>query len=52
MGKIRFMCYVGSWQMWVWEGTSTKPIIKLVEAVYMGKHEHDFVLEEEAYRML
>jgi hypothetical protein len=32
--------------------TSPEPIMKLVEGVYMKRHEEDLVGEEEYYRMI
>jgi len=36
----------------LYEVTDPMPIIKLIEAVYMRRHEEDLVGEEECYRML
>lgn len=49
---IRPALIFGTWTGWIYECTNPDPIIKVVEACYMKRHEEDFVGEEEAYRML
>ena len=51
-GFLRPICLFGSWRGWIWEAAETKPVIELIHACYMGRHERDFKLEEETYRML
>jgi len=40
------------WRGWVYETVDPDAFIKLVEAVYMRRHEEDLIGEEECYRML
>jgi len=49
---IRPIFLFGTWKGWIYEVTNPDPIIKLIEACYLKRHEEDFVGEEEAYRML
>ena len=49
---IRPIFLYGTWKGWIYECTTPDAIIKLVECVYMKRHEEDLVGEEEAYRML
>jgi hypothetical protein len=42
----------GTWRGWVYETTHPDALIKLIEAVYMKRHEEDLIGEEECYRML
>jgi hypothetical protein len=42
----------GTWRGWVYETTHPDAIIKLIEAVYIKRHEEDLIGEEECYRML
>ena len=51
-GVLRPVCLFGSWKGWIYESTRVGKIIGLVRACYMGRHERDFKLEEETYRML
>lgn len=37
---------------WQYETTHTDALIKLIEAVYIYRHEEDLIGEEECYRML
>ena len=41
-----------AWEGWIYDITHPEPVIKLVEACYIGRHEEDLVLEEEVYRMI
>lgn len=50
--SIRPAFLYGTWRGWVYECTHPDAIIKLIEAVYMRRHEEDLTGEEEAYRML
>jgi hypothetical protein len=50
--SIRPAFLYGTWRGWVYECTHPDAIIKLVEAVYMARHEEDLTGEEETYRML
>jgi len=49
---IRPIFLFGTWKGWIYECTNPDPIIKVVEACYMKRHEEDLVGEEEAFRML
>ena len=49
---IRPIFLFGTWKGWIYECTNPDPIIKIVEACYMKRHEEDLVGEEEAFRML
>jgi hypothetical protein len=49
---VRPIFLYGTWRGWVYECTHPDAIIKLIEAVYMYRHEEDLAGEEEAYRML
>lgn len=42
----------GTWKGWIYEITHPDPIIKLIEACYIFRHEENLVGEEEAYCML
>jgi len=46
------ICLFYSWGAFIYEVTHPQPLIKLVEAVYLGRHERDLKLEEESYRIL
>lgn len=50
--SIRPAFLYGTWRGWVYECTHPDAIIKLIEAVYMYRHEEDLTGEEETYRML
>lgn len=49
---LKPVCMFFTFQGWLYEATHTQPIIKLIEACYMARHEKNLVLEEETYRML
>ena len=49
---MRPILIFGTWKGFVYETTHPDAIIKLVEKVYLARHEEDLVGEEEAYRML
>ena len=49
---MRPILIFGTWKGFVYEVTHPDAIIKLVEKVYLARHEEDLVGEEEAYRML
>ena len=49
---IRPIFLYGTWMGWVYECTHPDAIIKLIESVYMRRHEEDLIGEEENYRML
>lgn len=49
---IRPAFLFGTWRGWVYDCTQPDAIIKLIEAVYMKRHEEDLIGEEECYRML
>lgn len=51
-GLVRGMFVFPSYQMWIWEVTTPDPVIKVIEAVHMYRHEENLVAEEETYRML
>lgn len=50
--SIRPLLMFGTWTAFVYESTHPDPIIKLIEACYMKRHEEDLIGEEETYRML
>lgn len=50
--SLRPMFLYGTWRGWVYETTHPDALIKLIEAVYMKRHEEDLIGEEECYRML
>lgn len=50
--SIRPIFLYGTWRAWIYECTHPDAIIKLIESVYMHRHEEDLTGEEEAYRML
>lgn len=50
--SIRPIFLFGTWRGWIYECTHTDAVIKLIESVYMYRHEEDLTGEEEAYRML
>lgn len=49
---LRPMFVLGSWQMWIWDVTTPDPVIKVIEAVHLHRHEEDLAGEEECYRLL
>jgi len=51
-GIIRPIFIFSTWKGWIYEVTNPDPIIKLIEGVYMKRHEEDLAGEEECYRML
>jgi len=50
--QLRPAFLYGTWRGWVYETTHPDAIVKLIEAIYIKRHEEDLVLEEEYYRML
>lgn len=48
--KINLLMY--TYMAWQYETTHTDALIKLIEAVYIHRHEEDLIGEEECYRML
>jgi len=51
-GQIRIALIYYTFMAWMYEITHPDVIIKLIEAVYMKRHELDLIGEEECYRML
>jgi hypothetical protein len=51
-GKVRIIFIYYTFMAWMYEITHPDAIIKLIEAVYMKRHELDLIGEEECYRML
>lgn len=49
---IRPIFLFGSWKGWIYECTRPDAILRLIEAVYVKRHELDLIGEEECYRML
>jgi len=49
---IRPIFLYGTWIAWVYECTHPDALIKLIESVYMHRHEEDLTGEEENYRMI
>ena len=41
-----------TWCSIVWECTNPNPIIKIIEACYLHRHEENLIAEEEAYSLL
>lgn len=50
--SLRPIFLYGTWRGWVYETTHPDAILKLIEAVYIKRHEEDLIGEEECYRML
>ena len=50
--QLRPIFLYGTWRGWVYETTHPDAIVKLIEAIYIARHEEDLVAEEEYYRML
>merc|ERR1739848_506303 len=50
--QLRPIFIYGTWTGWVYETTHPDAIIKLIESVYIKRHEEDLIGEEENYRML
>jgi hypothetical protein len=50
--QIRPALLWGTWRAFIYECTMPDPIIKVIECIYMKRHEEDFYGEEEAYRIL
>lgn len=50
--KIKLALISSYYINWQYEQTHTDPLIKLIEAVYIHRHEEDLIGEEECYRML
>lgn len=50
--QLKFLLIFSTFMAFLYEVTDPMPIIKLIEAVYMRRHEEDLVGEEECYRML
>ena len=48
--KINLLMY--TYMAWQYETTHSDALIKLIEAVYIHRHEEDLIGEEECYRML
>lgn len=48
--KAQLLMY--TFMAWQYETTETLALIKLIEAVYIRRHEEDLIGEEECYRML
>lgn len=49
---IRPIFLFSTFTAWLYECTSPDAIIKLIEAIYVHRHEENLVGEEECYRML
>jgi hypothetical protein len=49
---IKSLLLFNTYMAFLYEITHPDPILKLIEAVYMRRHEEDLVGEEECYRML
>jgi len=49
---IRPIFLYGTWRGFIYEATHTDAIMKLLESVYMKRHEEDLMGEEENYRMI
>lgn len=50
--SLRPIFLYGTWRGFVYETTHPDSILKLIEAVYIKRHEEDLIGEEECYRML
>lgn len=50
--SIRPIFLFGTWRGWIYECTHPDALIKLIESVYMHRHEEDLTGEEETYRIL
>jgi len=50
--KVKIIFLYGTWRGFLYETTHPDPIIKLIEACYMYRHEEDLIGEEDTYRML
>jgi hypothetical protein len=50
--QLKFLLIFSTFMAFLYEVTDPMPVIKLIEAVYMRRHEEDLVGEEECYRML
>lgn len=50
--SLKILLIFNTFMAFLYEITSPEPVIKLIEAVYMRRHEEDLVGEEECYRML
>ena len=51
-GYVRPAFIINSWMASLYELTSPESIIKIIEAVYIHRHEQNLRAEEETYRML
>lgn len=49
---VRGIFLSSTWRCWIYETTHPEPIVRLIEACYMFRHEEDLYQEEEAFRML
>lgn len=50
--QLRPVFIYGTWRGFIYESTSTDAVVKLLESVYMKRHEEDLIGEEENYRMV
>ena len=50
--SLRPVFIFGTWRGWIYECTHPDLIIKVIEAVYMYRHEENLEKEEESYRIL
>jgi hypothetical protein len=50
--QLKILLIFSTFMAFLYEVTDPMPVIKLIEAVYMKRHEEDLVGEEECYRML
>jgi hypothetical protein len=49
---LRPVFLYNTWRGYLYETVTPDPIIKVIEAVYIRRHEEDLVGEEETYRLL
>jgi hypothetical protein len=50
--KIRPIFLYSTWKGFLYETTHPDAIIKLIESIYIKRHEENLIEEEENYRML
>jgi hypothetical protein len=51
-GFIRTIFLFGPWTGFIYEITHPDSLLKLIDGIYMARHEENLVAEEERYRML
>jgi len=49
---LKPICIFLTFQGWLYEATHTMVFLKLIDAIYMGRHEKNLKMEEESWRML